>query len=74
MRDEQYTGKPQTAEYEQDKQYMLRALTLAKRATGFTHPNPMVGAVVVKNGEIIGEGYHQKPARLMRGTCSKGSR
>lgn len=60
MRDEQYTGKPQTAEYEQDKQYMLRALTLAKRATGFTHPNPMVGAVVVKNGEIIGEGYHQK--------------
>lgn len=60
MRDEQYTGKPQTAEYEQDKQYMLRALTLAKRATGFTHPNPMVGAVVVKNGTIIGEGYHQK--------------
>lgn len=60
MRDEQYTGKPNTAEYETDKQYMMRALTLAKRATGFTHPNPMVGAVVVKNGEIIGEGYHQK--------------
>jgi len=60
MRDEQYTGKPNTAEYEPDKQYMMRALTLAKRATGFTHPNPMVGAVVVKNGEIIGEGYHQK--------------
>lgn len=37
---------------------MRRALALAKRAEGFTSPNPMVGAVIVKNGRIIGEGYH----------------
>lgn len=60
MRDEQYTGNELTTEYSTDEKYMQRALTLAKRATGFTHPNPMVGAVFVKNGEIIGEGYHQK--------------
>lgn len=36
------------------------ALELAKKATGFTSPNPCVGAVVVKKGHIIGEGYHKK--------------
>ena len=40
--------------------FMQRALDLAKRATGRTSPNPLVGAVVVKAGQIIGEGYHQK--------------
>jgi len=39
--------------------YMRRALDLARRAEGFTSPNPMVGAVVVKDGRIVGEGYHQ---------------
>ncbi len=39
--------------------YMARALKLARRAEGFTSPNPMVGAVIVKNGQIIGEGYHR---------------
>lgn len=39
--------------------YMRRALDLARRAEGFTTPNPMVGAVVVKDGRIVGEGYHQ---------------
>ncbi len=43
-----------------DQDYMLRALELAKRGAGRTSPNPMVGAVIVKNGRIIGEGYHQK--------------
>lgn len=38
--------------------YMRRALQLAGRAQGCTAPNPMVGAVVVHNGVIIGEGYH----------------
>lgn len=42
----------------QDKEYMLRAIELAKRGAGHTNPNPMVGAVIVKNGEIIGEGWH----------------
>ncbi len=38
--------------------YMRRALELAQRGAGFVNPNPMVGAVIVKNGRIIGEGYH----------------
>jgi len=37
---------------------MDRALELAREGTGLAHPNPMVGAVVVKNGELIGRGYH----------------
>jgi len=43
-----------------DQKYMARALNLARLGEGSTSPNPMVGAVVVKNGEIIGEGYHQQ--------------
>lgn len=43
-----------------DETYMARALALAAQATGRTHPNPMVGAVVVKDGQIIGEGFHHK--------------
>lgn len=38
--------------------YLRRCLELAGRAEGFTSPNPMVGAVVVHNGLIIGEGFH----------------
>jgi diaminohydroxyphosphoribosylaminopyrimidine deaminase/5-amino-6-(5-phosphoribosylamino)uracil reductase len=44
-----------------DKRFMLRALKLAARGAGTTHPNPMVGAVIVKDRKIIGEGWHQKP-------------
>lgn len=40
---------------------MKRTLTLAKRGTGTTHPNPMVGAVVVADGNIVGEGWHRRP-------------
>ena len=43
-----------------DQKYMARALKLARKGEGSTSPNPMVGAVVVKNGEIIAEGYHQQ--------------
>ncbi len=42
-----------------DTKYMLRAIALAKRGAGFTNPNPLVGAVIVKDGCIIGEGYHE---------------
>lgn len=35
--------------------YMERAIQLAKRGTGFTNPNPLVGAVIVKDHRIIGE-------------------
>lgn len=43
-----------------DHEYMQKALSLAKKAKGFTSPNPCVGAVVVKNGAVIGQGYHRK--------------
>lgn len=39
---------------------MQHALRLAQRARGWTLPNPMVGAVLVKNGKVIGEGYHRR--------------
>lgn len=39
---------------------MLRCIELAKNALGQTYPNPLVGAVIVYNGKIIGEGYHRK--------------
>jgi diaminohydroxyphosphoribosylaminopyrimidine deaminase / 5-amino-6-(5-phosphoribosylamino)uracil reductase len=41
-----------------DRQMMQRCLDLAKQAWGKTAPNPLVGAVVVKDGEIVGEGFH----------------
>ncbi len=41
-----------------DEMYMERALALAAKGRGTTTPNPMVGAVIVKDGRIIGEGYH----------------
>ncbi|MCX6244020.1 MAG: bifunctional diaminohydroxyphosphoribosylaminopyrimidine deaminase/5-amino-6-(5-phosphoribosylamino)uracil reductase RibD [Bacteroidetes bacterium] len=44
---------------EKDIKYMRRAITLAKRGMGWVNPNPMVGAVLVKDGQIIGEGYHE---------------
>ncbi|SJZ30864.1 bifunctional diaminohydroxyphosphoribosylaminopyrimidine deaminase/5-amino-6-(5-phosphoribosylamino)uracil reductase RibD [Selenihalanaerobacter shriftii] len=42
-----------------DQDYMKLALELASKGRGKTSPNPMVGAVVVKDGEIVGKGYHQ---------------
>lgn len=43
-----------------DQYYMQIALNLAARGEGYTSPNPLVGAVVVKDGQIVGQGYHQK--------------
>ena len=43
-----------------DARYMRRALELAARGWGQTAPNPMVGAVVVRDGEIAGEGFHAR--------------
>lgn len=42
-----------------DVRFMRRALRLAARATGRTSPNPLVGAVLVRHGEIVGEGHHR---------------
>ncbi len=47
-----------------DEAYMRRAIELAKKGVGWTSPNPMVGAVIVKDGRIIGEGYHRKCGEL----------
>ena len=43
-----------------DETYMSRALQLAKNGFGRVSPNPMVGAVVVADGRIIGEGFHRQ--------------
>ncbi|MFW6381692.1 MAG: bifunctional diaminohydroxyphosphoribosylaminopyrimidine deaminase/5-amino-6-(5-phosphoribosylamino)uracil reductase RibD [Bacillota bacterium] len=42
-----------------DKKYMKLALKLAEKGEGFTSPNPLVGAVVVKDNQIVGQGYHR---------------
>jgi diaminohydroxyphosphoribosylaminopyrimidine deaminase / 5-amino-6-(5-phosphoribosylamino)uracil reductase len=46
-----------------DRRYMRRALALALRGRGTTAPNPMVGAVVVRDGRIVGEGFTQPPGQ-----------
>jgi diaminohydroxyphosphoribosylaminopyrimidine deaminase/5-amino-6-(5-phosphoribosylamino)uracil reductase len=45
---------------DKDIQYMRQALDLASRGHGQTSPNPMVGAVLVKNGKVVGEGFHRR--------------
>lgn len=47
-----------------DTDYMRMALELAKRGMGWTSPNPMVGAVLVKDGRIIGQGWHARYGEL----------
>ena len=44
--------------HETDEFWMARALDLARRGVGLAHPNPIVGAVVVKSGRVVGEGFH----------------
>ena len=43
-----------------DEYFMKMALALAKKAEGLTNPNPLVGAVLVKNGKVLARGYHKK--------------
>ena len=54
---------PPMAVTEQDTRHLLRAIELAERARGQTSPNPMVGAVVVKAGRVIGEGITNPPGQ-----------
>ncbi|MGI6065595.1 MAG: bifunctional diaminohydroxyphosphoribosylaminopyrimidine deaminase/5-amino-6-(5-phosphoribosylamino)uracil reductase RibD [Bacillota bacterium] len=64
-----------------DELFMKKALELARLAEGWTSPNPMVGAIVVRDGRIIGQGYHQRAgtphaevhALRMAGKEAKGS-
>lgn len=44
----------------ENEKYMRRALELAAKGRGFVSPNPMVGAVIVKDGVVLGEGYHRQ--------------
>src|SRR5689334_12490908 len=43
-----------------DLRWMQRALELAERGRGAVEPNPLVGAVIVRGGEMVGEGWHQR--------------
>jgi diaminohydroxyphosphoribosylaminopyrimidine deaminase / 5-amino-6-(5-phosphoribosylamino)uracil reductase len=49
-----------TTATERDARHLRRAIELADRARGHTSPNPLVGAVVVRDGEVIGEGFHAR--------------
>lgn len=47
-----------------DIDYMRQAIELAKKGVGYVNPNPMVGAVIVKNNKVIGRGWHRKFGEL----------
>ena len=49
---------PDTKEVAGDQEWMARALALAAQGRGLTSPNPMVGAVLVRDGRVVGEGFH----------------
>jgi diaminohydroxyphosphoribosylaminopyrimidine deaminase/5-amino-6-(5-phosphoribosylamino)uracil reductase len=50
---------PELDDTARDRTHMRRALALARRGWGWTAPNPMVGAVVVREGRVVGEGWHR---------------
>ncbi len=52
---------PETTATERDERHLLRSIELASAARGHTSPNPLVGAVLVKDGRVIGEGFHAGP-------------
>src|ERR671932_2449751 len=54
------TGGEPPAVDARDRAFMRRALDLATQGWGQTAPNPMVGAVVVRDGAVVGEGYHAR--------------
>jgi diaminohydroxyphosphoribosylaminopyrimidine deaminase / 5-amino-6-(5-phosphoribosylamino)uracil reductase len=56
-----------------DARWMARALELAARGRGLTSPNPMVGAVVVAGGEVVGEGFHAGAGGLHAEIIALGS-
>jgi diaminohydroxyphosphoribosylaminopyrimidine deaminase/5-amino-6-(5-phosphoribosylamino)uracil reductase len=63
----------------EDERFMRRALALARRGLGKTSPNPAVGAVLVRKGRVVGEGWHQKAGRphaealALRGVKARGT-
>lgn len=57
--DKYCTDKQHSNKYYMDEQFMKQALILAEKGVGKTNPNPFVGAVIVKNNKVIGEGFHE---------------
>lgn len=60
----QQTQRLQESQLNIDERYMGEALRLAEKGCGWANPNPLVGAVIVKDGEIIGSGYHRRYGEL----------
>src|SRR5436190_21612228 len=54
------SAEPSASESELDTLFMSRALELAARGEGYVEPNPMVGCVIVRDGVVVGEGWHQR--------------
>src|SRR5258708_15885152 len=55
-----YPGDDMPVRTETDKAQLARAIELAGRGTGLVKPNPVVGAVVARDGEVLGEGWHER--------------
>ena len=55
-----YVSPMQTTVQDSDRKFMRQALDLARRGLGHTSPNPAVGCVIVKEGQVVGEGFHPK--------------
>lgn len=53
-----YTGGSMALHTETDRRHLERAVELARNGKGRVHPNPVVGAVIVRDGEVVGEGWH----------------
>jgi|GEM_PF-3725010 len=51
------------AHHVSDEEWMSLAVVEAKRGIGWTIPNPVVGAVIVRNGRLIGRGFHRQAGR-----------
>jgi diaminohydroxyphosphoribosylaminopyrimidine deaminase/5-amino-6-(5-phosphoribosylamino)uracil reductase len=70
---------PQTPANERDERHLQRAVELAAQARGHTSPNPLVGAVLTKEGRVIGEGFHAAAGephaeRMALASCSEDPR
>ncbi len=59
----QSSGAPANTPAATDRRFMRRALTLARRGWARTSPNPMVGAVLVRSGRVLGEGWHHQAGK-----------
>src|SRR5271154_5031659 len=58
---------------ETDRVHMGRAIELAQRGTGTVRPNPVVGAVIARDGEVVGEGWHQEYGGAHAGVTAMGA-